>query len=224
MVSLSDLVHEVVESLGGNVIVRNVCNPHTRMHTYTYVGQADGVNAHGVGVSLYNQLDVEGRVCYKGEYIHGMRHGFGAIIWRDGAKYEGDWDSDRPCGHGVWSYADGGVYCGQLEHGVRQGVGVYVFPSGNRYFGMWKDDERDGKAIEEAVSNGKAFLTEYRNGAKILRQELTDDFANRFFVKKDAEKVCLCVCACMCCVCKSVCLCACLCMCVWVGMCVYVCV
>jgi hypothetical protein len=191
VVSLSDLVHEVVESLGGNVIVRNVCNPHTRMHTYTYVGQADGVNAHGVGVSLYNQLDVEGRVCYKGEYIHGMRHGFGAIIWR---------------------------------HGVRQGVGVYVFPSGNRYFGMWKDDERDGKAIEEAVSNGKAFLTEYRNGAKILRQELTDDFANRFFVKKDAEKVCLCVCACMCCVCKSVCLCACLCMCVWVGMCVYVCV
>jgi hypothetical protein len=190
--TMPELLHDVIEILGGNVIVRNLANPHTHVHVCTYLGQAEGSCPQGVGVAVYNPHDTEGRVCYKGEYMQGVRQGLGTVIWRDGAKYEGEWQNDAPCGHGVWTYSDGGVYCGQFELGVRQGVGVYVFASGNRYFGQWAADERDGKSIEEPITTDKVFMTEYRNGAKILRQEVTQDFSSRFFAKTEAQKVGFC--------------------------------
>ena len=42
----------------------------------------------------------------------GLREGHGIQLWRDGAKYEGQWMNDQANGHGRLIHADGDSYTG----------------------------------------------------------------------------------------------------------------
>ena len=47
---------------------------------------------------------------YSGEWLHGMRHGHGSMLWPDGATFEGNWSFNQPCGNGRFVYVSGDVY------------------------------------------------------------------------------------------------------------------
>lgn len=39
-------------------------------------------------------------------------HGYGVMEWTMGTRYEGLWECNKRCGHGIYYYADGSVYHG----------------------------------------------------------------------------------------------------------------
>ena len=42
-----------------------------------------------------------------------MKHGYGVQVWKDGAKYEGNWRFNKACGHGKFWHVDGDVFEGE---------------------------------------------------------------------------------------------------------------
>ena len=42
-----------------------------------------------------------------------MKHGYGVQVWKDGAKYEGNWRLNKACGHGKFWHVDGDVFEGR---------------------------------------------------------------------------------------------------------------
>ncbi len=44
---------------------------------------------------------------YDGEWLGGLRHGFGTMTWADGAKYEGQWNTNQACGRGKFYHTYG---------------------------------------------------------------------------------------------------------------------
>ena len=49
---------------------------------------------------------------YEGEWIGGMRSGYGKMTWPDKAFYEGEWQHGKACGQGKFTYEDGDEYDG----------------------------------------------------------------------------------------------------------------
>jgi hypothetical protein len=47
-------------------------------------------------------------------FIDGRRHGEGALWYSSGARYEGQWDSDRKHGNGVYIFEDGTTFAGRF--------------------------------------------------------------------------------------------------------------
>ena len=45
----------------------------------------------------------------KGDYL---KHGQGTQIWKDGAKYEGEWKDGKANGKGVFYHVNGDIYEG----------------------------------------------------------------------------------------------------------------
>ena len=44
-----------------------------------------------------------------------IKHGVGIQIWKDGAKYEGEWINGKACGKGVFYHVNGDVYDGEFR-------------------------------------------------------------------------------------------------------------
>ena len=49
---------------------------------------------------------------YTGQWLNGMKDGYGHQVWPDGSKYEGEWQADQANGFGKLVHADGDVYEG----------------------------------------------------------------------------------------------------------------
>lgn len=58
-----------------------------------------------------------------------------------GSVYEGQWVSDKACGKGRLTHADGDIYEGQWSNDKANGFGTYLHNNGARYIGTWKDDK-----------------------------------------------------------------------------------
>jgi hypothetical protein len=59
-----------------------------------------------------------------------------------GDRYEGQWNNNARCGHGVMHLARGEVYEGNWENHKRSGYGISKFADGNRYEGNWHAPEK----------------------------------------------------------------------------------
>lgn len=49
---------------------------------------------------------------YTGQWLDGMRDGYGTQLWPDGSRYEGMWSYDKANGQGKLVHADGDIYEG----------------------------------------------------------------------------------------------------------------
>jgi hypothetical protein len=85
-----------------------------------------------------------GNVVYTGEMVGDIRHGKGAQIWDDGAKYEGYWKNNKACGNGTFYHIDGDIYQGQWDNDQANGYGTYLHADGAQYQGNWVNDMQDG--------------------------------------------------------------------------------
>ena len=85
---------------------------------------------------------------YDGQYINGIREGYGVYRYANGEKYEGEWHLNLKHGIGRMSYfkkgEQDGEYNGFWEHGRRHGEGVFTYKNGDVYSGWWKHGEKEG--------------------------------------------------------------------------------
>lgn len=51
---------------------------------------------------------------YRGGVLKGMKQGLGQLEYSNGCKYDGEFDADEMDGHGVFTFASGGLYQGQV--------------------------------------------------------------------------------------------------------------
>lgn len=76
-----------------------------------YYGQVnDEVQRHGFGCCV-TENGANGTY-YEGEWKNDQRHGFGGLVYPDGAKYTGRFQIDKRHGYGTIKYITGDVYKG----------------------------------------------------------------------------------------------------------------
>lgn len=107
---------------------------------------------------------------YTGDFVNGVRHGSGKLIYADGSVYVGDFRNDLPGGTGTMEDADGWIYIGQWENNVKQGQGTHTYHDETgklfgTYVGAFASDKR----------NGEGTLT-YENGYVQAGQWKNDNF------------------------------------------------
>jgi Uncharacterized protein conserved in bacteria len=76
-------------------------------------------------------------------------HGKGVYTWKDGRRYEGEYQHDKKHGHGVYTWADGRKYDGPWAYGKQHGKGKYILPDGTVRIGLWDNGKRTKWLDEE---------------------------------------------------------------------------
>ena len=102
---------------------------------------------------------------YTGEWMNGMRDGYGSQVWPDSSKYEGDWRQDKANGRGKLIHADGDVYEGDWLNDKAHGYGTYSHANGALYEGDWFDDKQHGHG-KESWPDGARYEGSYQEGKK----------------------------------------------------------
>jgi len=102
---------------------------------------------------------------YSGQWKNGMRQGFGTQIWPDGAKYEGYWKNNKANGKGKFWHVGGDIFEGEWVEDKANGWGIYIHVNGAQYEGNWKNDLQEGYGKETWEDNSK-YEGYYKEGKK----------------------------------------------------------
>lgn len=78
--------------------------------------------------------------CIKGD----CQNGAGEYIFKDGARYEGQFQDGKPHGKGTVTYLNGEKYIGELANGKFNGQGTLFRQDDTSVSGYWKDDFYQG--------------------------------------------------------------------------------
>lgn len=125
---------------------------------------------------------------YSGGFRNAQMHGHGELSFPDGARYIGQFDTNRFHGEGtyllangdiyagnfllgrfdgtgVYSFAEGGRYTGEFRHGNFHGHGTYLSADGEKYVGDFVNDKFHGSGMHLMV-NGAKYTGEFREGRR----------------------------------------------------------
>lgn len=95
------------------------------------------------------------------------REGFGVQLWRDGARYEGQWTEDAAHGLGRFTFPGGHAYTGEWRHGKSHGLGTWQNRDGQvAYAGEWHEDRQHGLGVETWDGGTSSFGGEFLAGNK----------------------------------------------------------
>ena len=75
-------------------------------------------------------------------------HSRGIYSWKDGRKYEGEYQYDKKQGFGIYLWIDGRRYEGYWANGKQHGKGKYIQVDNSFKLGVWDDGKRI-KWVEE---------------------------------------------------------------------------
>jgi hypothetical protein len=96
----------------------------------------------------------------------GYKHNcFGSAVYPSGARYEGEFQENRPHGRGTGTFTDGSIYIGDFRDGQFHGQGTATFANGNKYVGEFKDGKRDGQGTA-TFANGNKYVGEFKDGKR----------------------------------------------------------
>ena len=102
---------------------------------------------------------------YEGEWKNRKRDGIGELIWKNVAKFIGEFIEDKVSGFGILHHDDGDEFIGYWEEFQAKGVGKYHTKKIMNYEGHWEHDKQNGFGIEIWPRNTK-FEGEYLDGNK----------------------------------------------------------
>lgn len=113
---------------------------------------------------------------YTGEVKNGIPHGYGTMVYTDGARYEGEWKDGLRDGQGTHTYStftiDQGKYVGEWKDNKKNGQGTLTISSSSRshseYVGEWKDDLEHGQGTltDSYLLSNYEYVGEWKNGFK----------------------------------------------------------
>lgn len=128
-------------------VVKDVEDKHMDDHIQVRLKSGDLVIIHA---SALKHIDNG----YDGEYVKGIRHGWGVMVYADGSKYEGEWSHDQR--HGI-----GKETAGSDDKVVR------------KYEGRWDRDMKKGP-FKVTFNNGATGFVVYDGNRKITESIIVD--------------------------------------------------
>jgi len=90
-----------------------------------------------------------------GQCIGNCNNGKGAKTYRNGNKYEGEWQANQWNGSGTFTWSNGDVYKGGFEQGAKHGHGTMDWVNGDKYVGEWKINKRNGNGTKSWSSDDR---------------------------------------------------------------------
>lgn len=122
------------------------------------------------GMFLDGKKDGKGLILYKngakyeGEIKNNLHNGFGKLTQLDGEIFIGQWKNGKINGKGVRYHSNGDVYSGDYVNSIRDGIGKYVFFNGDSYEGQWKNGKANGKGFFK-FKNGNVYEGYFENNS-----------------------------------------------------------
>lgn len=120
-------------------------------NTWGYKGEFryDLMNGRGAIDCFVDDLGGVGHCClYEGEFLNGMRHGYGAMTLSDGTVILARHESDRILMNNVAiSYPDGSHYEGATNGHLADGGGILHFADGTAYADRWLQGRPSGHGV-----------------------------------------------------------------------------
>ena len=127
-------------------------------------------------------------VTYKGNYLSGLRQGFGFEINDEGDYYIGQYDKDRKQGQGLYIHGSGEYYLGEFSEGNPHGKGTFYWNRTNFYEGNFVKGNINGKGVitwENQVTYKGDFLNGVMHGKGIHRKNPNIAWEDEELWKKD---------------------------------------
>ena len=108
---------------------------------------------------------------YEGIIINGKREKNGIMEYKDGSRYEGEWNNDKQYGKGIFTknISNNNInltlvkYIGDFVNDKKEGNGIALYSNGDKYEGEWKNNKQYGKGIV-IYSTGGRYEGEWANG------------------------------------------------------------
>lgn len=116
---------------------------------------------------------------YTGDFVNGLREGYGVYNWKSGNRYSGDWKAGLEHGQGTYLYKNGDKYEGGFIKGEMDGKGIYTHYGGEKYEGDYLKGKRHGKGIY-MFSNGEIYKGDFINDERSGKGVLTMPNGNRY--------------------------------------------
>ena len=101
------------------------------------------------------------KMCYVGELMNNLRHGYGISTQPDGVIWEGEWVQNKMHGQGKLSFPTGQVYEGQFQEYQRHDVRCYF--TGSLEEGTWVSGHGEG-SCELLYKDGSMLKGEFKEG------------------------------------------------------------
>lgn len=92
----------------------------------------------------------KGNITYTGDWLNGLKHGFGVLNYDNHSVYEGEFQFGFKHGEGVMRYKSGNVYKGSYRFDKKSGYGEIIWvssdqtPISEEYRGYWDNDLQNG--------------------------------------------------------------------------------
>lgn len=112
--------------------------------------------------------------------------GDGTETWADGTIYRGQFVDGLKHGHGKILYSTGDVFEGKFVRGKKHGLGVSNFVTGDSYDGEFREDRRHGQGTSIQVHDKTketyigSWYQGFKHGAGTLEYGNGDKFEGRF--------------------------------------------
>lgn len=103
---------------------------------------------------------------YSGQYMLGKRHGYGQMVYNDGAVYAGHWRNDLCDGDGVYIGVTGEMQVGNFREDYLNGVAKINFPNGDVYEGQCLNNVRHGEGTYTWKENSSTYAGEWKDGVR----------------------------------------------------------
>ena len=100
---------------------------------------------------------------YEGEWKNRKRDGVGVLIWKNVAKFIGEFLEDRVWGFGILHHDDGDEYMGYWDNDKQNGFGMEKWPRNTQFEGEYLDGNKEGVGILNIEDKG-TFQGEMKNG------------------------------------------------------------
>jgi hypothetical protein len=110
---------------------------------------------------------------YEGQWKNNRMHGNGVYVWEDGREYEGTWQEGFKSGEGTETHLTGERYEGQWCEGMKHGLGSYQWPTGKSRWGQWNSNRRQ-KWLTEEMFGKKPYFGNKPDVGPVLHGKLGD--------------------------------------------------
>lgn len=111
---------------------------------------------------------------YEGQFVNGMYHGFGSILFTDSTMYEGTFYEGKMEGSGKIYWNSGCIYVGEMQNDLMHGSGYMLYPMGDYYYGDFYEGQITGYGT-------KAFLRDSTGATENKKYDIyTGEMLNGF--------------------------------------------
>jgi hypothetical protein len=102
---------------------------------------------------------------FEGNYINGVKSGFGKMVYPNGDIFEGEWADDKVRDLVLYTSNRSKLIGTTAIHGQINGEGSYIYKkSGDIYSGSWKDGKKHGEGRYEFQADKSMMVGIWNNG------------------------------------------------------------